>query len=289
MFPKPILKLIKKMQKNEITEVLVYENLAKKVKNQDDKKVLLQIANEEKIHYEILKNILKIKAKPYFLKLIWYNFLIKVFGYTFTLKIMQKKEHKEEKIYEKLKAYVPQIEGLIKDEKKQEIELFSLLKEDRLNYLGSIVLGLNDALVELSGAIAGLTFALSNTKLISLSALITGIAASLSMASSEYLSAKTEGNENAKKAAIYTGITYIITVFIMTLPYLIIAHNKYLSLVIMLVFVVIIIFIFNYYISLIKQEPFKKRFFQMVTISLSVALVSFFIGYIIKLLLGVEV
>ena len=59
-------------------------------------------------------------------------------------------------------------------------------------YTGSIVLGLNDALVELTGALAGLTLALQDTKLIALTGSITGIAAALSMGASEYLSTKSE-------------------------------------------------------------------------------------------------
>ena len=40
-----------------------------------------------------------------------------------------------------------------------------MLDEERLRYIGSVVLGLNDALIELTGALAGLTLALQNTQL----------------------------------------------------------------------------------------------------------------------------
>jgi len=73
-----------------------------------------------------------------------------------------------------------------------------------------MVLGLNDALVELTGTLAGLTFALKNTRLIALSGLITGIAATLSMAASEYLSARTEQESSrALKSSLYTGGAYV--------------------------------------------------------------------------------
>jgi VIT1/CCC1 family predicted Fe2+/Mn2+ transporter len=140
-----------------------------------------------------------------------------------------------------------------------------------------MVLGLNDALVELSGTLAGLTFAFQDTKLISLSGLITGIAASLSMAASEYLSSKADGEENAFKSSIYTGVAYIITVIILVLPYLLLS-NPFIALGIMIGAVIMIIFVFNLYISVAKNLNFKKRFFQMAAISLGVALLSFFIG-----------
>lgn len=184
---------------------------------------------------------------------------------------------------------MPNITAIKAEEEKCENDLIERLEEEHLSYLGSIVLGLNDALVELTGAIAGLTLAISDTKLISLSALITGIAASLSMASSQYLSVKTQGGKNAKKSAIYTGITYIVTVMIMVMPYLFIKKNKFLSLGIMLSSVVLIIFIFNYYISVTKSQPFKARFFQMISISLGVAAISFCIGYFIKIVLVIDI
>jgi len=106
--------------------------------------------------------------------------------------------------------------------------LIALINEERLEYMGSVVLGLNDALVEFTGALAGFTLALSDSKLIALTGSITGIAAALSMASSEYLSTKSEnGNENGKhpvKASIYTGIAYIFTVVALVAPFIFISN-----------------------------------------------------------------
>jgi len=151
------------------------------------------------------------------------------------------------------------------------------------------VLGLNDALVELTGALAGLTLALQNARLIAMAGLITGIAASLSMAASEYLSTKTEGDgKNPRKAAIYTGFAYICTVLLLILPYLVIP-NLYGSLAITLAIAVGIIFAFTYYLSVAKDQPLKKHFLEMAGLSLSVALFSFGIGYVIRLLFGIDI
>ena len=57
-----------------------------------------------------------------------------------------------------------------------------------------MVLGLNDALVELTGTLAGLTFALANARLVALAGIITGIAATLSMAASNYLAERANGS-----------------------------------------------------------------------------------------------
>ncbi len=93
---------------------------------------------------------------------------------------------------------------MISDEERHENELIDMIDEERLNYMGSVVLGLNDALVELTGALAGFTFAFQDTRIIALTGLITGISASFSMAASEYLSTRHEGGENALKSSIYS-------------------------------------------------------------------------------------
>jgi VIT1/CCC1 family predicted Fe2+/Mn2+ transporter len=46
------------------------------------------------------------------------------------------------------------------DENQHESALLQLLDEEQLRYTGSMVLDLNDAQVELTGALAGLTLSL---------------------------------------------------------------------------------------------------------------------------------
>ena len=157
-----------------------------------------------------------------------------------------------------------------------------MIDEERLKYVGSVVLGLNDALVELTGALAGLTFALQNPRLVATAGFITGIAASLSMAASEYLSTKSEGEgKDPVKSCIYTGIAYVLTVLVLILPFLLL-NNLYLSLSITLSSAILIIFIFTFYISVAKGLPFKKRFFEMALISIGVASLSFIIGLFVR-------
>ena len=161
-----------------------------------------------------------------------------------------------------------------------------MLDEERLRYVGSVVLGLNDALVELTGALAGLTLAFQNTRLIALSGLITGISASVSMAASEYLSTRTEKTEkNPIRAAVYTGIAYVITVALLILPYLLL-QNYLVCLAITLATAVLIIAVFNYYISVARGESFRRRFLEMAGVSLAVASLSFVVGFLIRQIPG---
>ncbi|MBR5536151.1 MAG: VIT1/CCC1 transporter family protein, partial [Clostridia bacterium] len=162
-----------------------------------------------------------------------------------------------------------------------------MLDEERLQYVGSMVLGMNDALVELTGSLAGFTFALQNTRLTALSGLIVGISATFSMAASEFLSARSEGRDDALKSCSYTGIAYLITVVLLILPYLVL-DNVIGALICMLAIVILIIAGFTYYISVAKSEGFTRRFLEMAIISVSVAVVSFFVGILAKKFLGVD-
>ncbi|MEG1650724.1 MAG: VIT1/CCC1 transporter family protein, partial [Oscillospiraceae bacterium] len=229
-------------------------------------------------------------AKPKRGKIFFMKLVSLVMGFTFAIKLMENGEELASGEYKKLIEEVPEAEKIMADEQRHENELIELLDEERLQYVGSMVLGLNDALVELTGTLAGLTFAMQNTRLVALSGLITGISATLSMASSEYLAAKNKGDAYSFISCVYTCIAYVITVALLVLPYLIFPSDGYVAaLAVMIVIVILIIAFFNYYISVAKSQPFKRRFFEMAAISLSVALISFIIGLFVKKFLGIEI
>lgn len=289
------LNAIKKMQADELFEREVYLKLQRVIKSEKDKKTLLNIAECEAKHYEIWKNYTKVDVKPNMFKVYIYVVLGYILGYTFVIKLMENKQKSfedslTESFRKELVTSVPNIEIILNDEEEHEQELIQMIDEEKLQYVGSMVLGLNDALVEFTGSLAGWTFAMQNNKFILLAGIITGISATLSMASSEYLSAKNEGEENPLKASIYTGIAYIITVIVLLLPYALLPKENYtLALVLMLVLVIAIIAAFNYYISVAKDLSFKEKFKEMSTISLSVAGVSFLIGLLVKKFLGIDI
>ena len=281
--------ILETFQRIEITEYHIYKRLAKSIKNPENRLIMEQIAEDELRHSEDWKKYTQQDIKPNMWD-VWKYFLIsRIFGFTFGIKLMERGEERAQENYGQLKGKIPNIEKWIHEEEVHEQKLLAMLDEERLRYAGSVVLGLNDALVELTGALAGLTLALQNVKLIALSGLITGIAASLSMAASEYLSTRSEETDkHPVRAAVYTGIAYIITVTLLVLPYLLI-QNYIVDLVITLLVAVLIIAAFNYYISVAKDEPFRARFLEMAGLSLGVAAFSFIIGYFIRQWLGVEV
>jgi VIT1/CCC1 family predicted Fe2+/Mn2+ transporter len=281
--------IIENFQRIEITEHHIYKRLARSIKDPENSEILDQIADDELRHYHDWKKYTEREIKPNMWD-VWKYFLIsRIFGFTFGIKLMERGEKKAQENYSLLIGKVPDIEKWIHEEEVHEQRLLAMLDEERLRYAGSVVLGLNDALVELTGALAGLTLALQNVKLIALSGLITGIAASMSMAASEYLSTRSENTDkHPVRAAVYTGIAYILTVSLLVLPYLLI-ENYIIDLAIALTVAVLIIAVFNYYISVAKDEPFRPRFLEMAGLSLGVATFSFIIGYFIRIWLGVEI
>jgi VIT1/CCC1 family predicted Fe2+/Mn2+ transporter len=285
--------MLLQFQKNEITEHHIYTRLAKDVRQPENRQVLEKIASDELRHYHGWKKYTQTEVAPDQFKAGLYYWISRLFGFTFGIKLMERGEENAERSYSHLIGKIPEVEEYMREENEHESQLLNMLDEELLRYAGSVVLGLNDALVELTGALAGLTLALQNTQLIALSGSITGIAAALSMGASEYLSTKSEAaagesRKNPVKAAIYTGIAYIITVLILILPYLFIS-NYYVCLALALTSAVVIIAIFNYYISVAKDEPFKARFIEMAGLSLIVAAFSFLVGYLARSFLGIEV
>lgn len=275
-------------QRNEITGHIIYKKLSKIVKEPQNSDLLERIAQDEMNHYKFLKNLTGEEIRPRNLTIRWYVLLARILGLTFVVKLLEKDEENAQKIYGELEEDVKGVSKMLHDEETHEHELIGMIDEKRLEYIGSIVLGLNDALVELTGTLAGLSFAFQNTKLIALSGLITGIAASMSMAASEYLSIRAEQGENALQASIYTGISYIITVILLVLPFFTFP-NYLISLPVTLFIAVVIIMVFNYYVSVAKDLNFKRQFTEMASISLGVSGLSFLVGVLVKTFLGIEI
>ncbi len=283
------LDIIKKMQQSELTESYIYEAIAKFAKGEENTKILHRLAKEEKAHYEIWKKYTDIEMKPEKWKIFKFKWIARIFGFTFAVKLMESGEGRAQEEYEALEQEVPESVHIREQEEEHEEALLGMLDEERLQYVGSMVLGLNDALVELTGSLAGFTFAMQNTRLIALSGLILGISATFSMASSEFLSARSEGRTDAFKSCAYTGVAYLATVVLLIAPYLVFGNAQYiLALLSMLAIVVLIIAGFTYYTSVAQSQPFKSRFLEMAGISIGVAVISFFVGVLAKRFLGVD-
>lgn len=275
-------------QANEATEAVLYRRLARVTRDRNNSQVLTRIADDERRHYRIFRGITGVDVPPRRMKIFQYYWISRILGLTFGVKLMERGEGMAVIAYGKSIARHPSLRRAMRDEGRHERELIAMIDEEKLRYAGSIVLGLNDALVELTGALAGFTLALQKPALVAMAGAITGIAASLSMAASEYLSQRTDGETTkAFRSALYTGITYLFTVIVLVAPFVIL-QNSLLSLAVTLFLAILIILAFNFYLSVARDMPFWKRFREMAFISLGVALISFLIGYAMRVFLGID-
>lgn len=277
------------LQRSEITEHHIYAKIAAITREPGNRDVLARIAAQELEHYGIWKRHTGQDVAPD-RKRIWYYYLVaRIFGMTFAIKLMEGIEHRAQSVDQSFIDLIPEMPQMLANEKAHEQDLIALIDEERLKYIGSVVLGLNDALIEFTGTLAGLTFALQNTRIIAMAGLITGVAASLSMGASEYLSQRSDGRQtDPLKASLYTGATYILTVVLLILPYLLL-QSLYGALALTLAGAVLVIFLFTFYISVAKDLPFWRRFAEMAGICLGIAAISFVIGLVIRVFLNVNI
>jgi VIT1/CCC1 family predicted Fe2+/Mn2+ transporter len=277
-------------QRNELTEYIIYAKLAELSDNEKNKATLTEIAKQELEHYTFWKNITGKEVKPIQNKIRKHLFLAKVFGLSFSLRLLEKDEARAYQFYDSIAKDYPEALRIKEEESQHEQKLIDILNDYRLVYAGAIVLGLNDALVEFTGTLAGLTFAFNNNVIVGTTGMVMGVAASLSMAASGYLSSREDDHDetNPITSAIYTGSAYLVTVALLVFPY-IIQDDPYIALGSMLAITIIVIASYTYYISIAKNISFKRRFIEMAAISIGVALISFGIGVLIKQVFGLDI
>jgi VIT1/CCC1 family predicted Fe2+/Mn2+ transporter len=277
------------MQQGEISEYHIYSKIAVTQKDPHNREVLTRIAQDELGHYGIWKQYTHQDVAPSTGRIWFYYLIARIFGITFAIKLMEGVEKRSQSYDKGLIDTIPEVQTILTNEETHERELIALIDEERLKYVGSVVLGLNDALVEFSGTLAGLTFAIQNTQIIAVVGLIMGVAASLSMGASEYLSQRSDGGPtDPVKASVYTGVAYIVTVALLILPFLVFSSPFY-ALMFTLLGAVLVIFLFTFYLSVAKDLPFWKRFLEMLVISLGIAAISFIIGIFIRTVLNINV
>lgn len=281
-------KQILNLQRSEITGHMVYTLLSRSTKDKNSKVILERISSDELLHYMRWKEYTGVDTKPYRFKVIFYNLLIKLLGHTFALKTMTRVERREQAAYSLISNTIETADKVFKEEHRHENDLISMIDDDRLQHTSEMIRGFNVAVVEMTGVLAGFSFALGNTDVIILAGIITGVAITLSVASTEYLAAKSEGGKRTPfRSAVYSGITNITAVIFLIFPFFVIS-NVYISLVFVIINAIIVIAGFNYYISVAKDVSFRSRFLEMVLISLGVAGLAFIIGLIARSYLNIE-
>jgi VIT1/CCC1 family predicted Fe2+/Mn2+ transporter len=279
---------------DEYKAYLIYSALADVEKDPELRRLLRDLAKHELEHYKFW---LKLSSKKEFSVNPLEIFIVKlmriVLGLTFVAKFLELKEKSAIAGYtEFLKGAESKVKSkaksIIAEETGHEHSMRGLIKEERVAFISSIILGLNDAMIELTGALVGFSFMFANPPLVAVTGLVTGIAASLSMAASAYMQASHEEKKDAKKAAAYTGTSYIIVVLLLVAPFFLV-QNVHSALAIMAATVFVIIASISYYSSVIFERDFKRQFGKMLLFSVGVSIISFALGSLFRAVSGVNV
>lgn len=276
-----------RFQRNEITEYEVYRRVSSLIGG-SNRNALRSIAEDELRHYETLRGLTRKEVKPNKLKILIYLFLYWIFGVTFTVKLMERAEESAKRGYERLAERYEELKEILEEELEHEKKLADMIREERVEYLGSMVLGINDALIELTGSLVGFSMALLNPKYVAAAGLVTGVAASLSMSASEYLSRKSELRGSPRKGALYTGAAYIASVLLLVMPFLVL-NDIITALAFTAILASLMICTFSLYLAIIREISVARSISEMLLMSLGVAGVSYLIGAAAKLLLGLEI
>jgi vacuolar iron transporter family protein len=277
----------------EYRNQLIFQALSERETDETFRDILVQLTDMERGHVVFWRNLAKQKTYRVKPSVIWvYMVLRKLFGLTFVVRLM---EMQEDIMVEEIREWLfhtnhhakKDIETVLLVEEQQELKLIKQIKEERVEFMGSIVLGLNDGLIELSGALTGFLFAFQNHTTVILAGVILGISASLSMASSSYLQARQERGKDPIKSAIYTGVAYLIVVVLLIMPYLL-TSNHIASLLGMLLIVIGIVSGLSFYTAVVFSRNLRQTFIEMLTFSVGTAFVTFLIGSAARSIFGIN-
>lgn len=277
-------------QQNECNDHALYTALARREKELQNRRVFEKIAREELAHYRFWTQITHRELTPSRTLIRFYLLMVSLFGTAFTLKLVERREVGAEAFYRSLFDTYPQARQIYAQERSHEQELINMLHDKKLLYAGAIVLGMNDALVELTGTLSGIALAFDHTLAVGVTGAIMGIAASLSMAGSSYLEARENPDEAIRAGvyAAYTGIAYILTTLMLVLPFFFFASIT-VALITMFSGAFVSITVYNFYVAVAKEQSFVRRTAQMMLITFGVALISFAIGYAVRHYMGIEI
>ncbi len=352
-------KLALKFYRSEMMDSMIYSYLASLEKNEKRKKMLEGLANIEKRHANFWLGYLErrgIKApKIRFSRIKKFSVYLtrKMLGTGITVSLAEMGESTAIESY-----YHFYESGNLSEEEKKKLRLIILdeleherffMEEKRLLHTENIrdmVLGMNDGLVEILGAVTGLSAVYyNNPLLVGLSGLIVGVAGALSMGIGAYVSVRSQRqvNEglrrrlrmifavsknrvaeeirarlidmgidaesaktlaekmaedkniveklvpkeevNEKRAAVYTGLAYILGVFFPVVPYFF-APNTLIALPLSVFFAGLALSIVSAVISIMSGISAKKKVAEMLILGLGAAALSYGFGSLVNMFFG---
>jgi VIT1/CCC1 family predicted Fe2+/Mn2+ transporter len=274
---------------NELTEHIVYGKLARAEKNLENRRALERLSAQEKTHYEFWQSLLP-EAEAKKIQARWYtvwgtSFLRTALGVTFITKFLETHEKDSVQSYQNMIDSIPashhdRFLQIIEDEKSHERALIAQLKEKRIDYIGFIVLGLADAIVEITGVHAGFLGVTGSTLIAGVAGIIVGFSAAISMGSAGYLQAKQDTGKSALFSGFLTWASYFCSVVLLALPYFLI-RTMFPAFIASTSVGILLVAGFTFYGAIIFDRKFWREFFETVGLMLGTALATFLLGLIV--------
>jgi VIT1/CCC1 family predicted Fe2+/Mn2+ transporter len=280
---------------HEFTDSTLYDRLALTVdKDGSFASVLRQLSATERKHYEFWRRYVP-NEEPRLdrIKVYWILLLRYVLGLTFASRYLDRHEASVVKEYKGLEGMIPEsdrvpFDEMVADEQQHENEFAQKIETSAVRYISFVVLGLADALVEISGIHAGSLGLYDRTEIAGLAGVVAGAAASLAMASAAFAQAKQGFHGSARLSAVYTGVSYFVSAVVLATPYFLTSSMVY-ALGASLSFAVVIVAFVTYYSTVISNRPFLRDFLEIVAIMFGATVALYFFGYFVGLRVGIRI
>ncbi len=282
---------------DEYTDYLVYKRLSESSRTKDPKmrEILDTLSRTEYGHYEFWKKYMPADSRvsPNRSAIYLTLFLRLIFGNTFAIKYLEKHETAVIKKYKSVKDAIPeadrrQFDEMVRDEEEHENTFLGQMQGPYLKYISFIILGLADAIVEISGIHAGSLGIYHSTEITGLAGIVAGASASIAMASAAYAQAKQGFAGSPAISAVFTGVSYFINAVVLATPYFL-TRSQLTAISTSIILAILIIAFISYYNSIVSQGRFLRDFTELAGIMLGASAALFVFGLLIRSVFGITI
>jgi len=284
---------LKKYVLDEYNDYITYKSLAEMENDEVRRRILSNLSTKEYEHYTFWLQLSGYKPNPPSrIRIRLIMMFRRLLGLVFIARLLERHERSVIKWYRELYTILPAKERetlfhIIREEEEHEKMLIGEIEETIVKYLGYIVLGLADAIIEISGVHAGFLGATSVTLLAGVAGLVVGFAASISMAVAAYLQAKQAPTIVPLKAAILTGITYILTVILQALPFFL-TTDILNAFAVSIIISITLLAGFTYYGAVIRDIDSRREIATNIALTLGTATATYVFGDLLSSWLGIK-
>ncbi|WP_244403868.1 VIT1/CCC1 transporter family protein [Pyrolobus fumarii] len=290
--PRDLEKLFEEFCINELMDHMIYKALARIEPDPKRKKLLERLAEQEYQHYLFWRSLLGRDCKAPRPRVSLVAVAYRLLGPAFTLRLLERGEGSAVERYRSVAERLPdelrpKLEAIVRDEEEHERLLLQEFEDVRVKYLGYVALGLADAIIEITGVHAGFLGVTASTIMAGIAGLVVGFSAAISMASAAYLQAKHGEEESPTVSAAITGLSYILSVILLALPYFLI-HDMLIGFLASVAIGLALTGSLAYYSAVVQEKPFTREFAENAGLLLGTAIASYIFGQALREVFGVS-